>query len=134
MAAMSPEHKDALARGRRQAQAVRAYLEALRDEGGSRHPARARLERRVAELRRAIDRAEHAAERVELLREWLQLERRRAQLEAGPDLDTLEAAFVEVVAPFSERKGITYPAWREVGVPARVLRAAGMRRRRRPRV
>ena len=44
------------------------------------------------------------------------------------DIDALEAAFVTVARPYSERKGLTYPAWRAVGVKPRVLRAAGIPR------
>jgi hypothetical protein len=36
---------------------------------------------------------------------------------------------VKSAAPYSERKGITYSAWREVGVPANVLEKAGISRR-----
>ena len=38
-----------------------------------------------------------------------------------------ERAFVEAAAPYGERKGISYKAWREVGVPAAVLKRAGIR-------
>lgn len=133
MGRMTREHKRALARGRREARVVRAYLEALRGGPSGHDPARSRMEERTRQLRARLDRTERAAERTELLREWLGIERQLAELEQGPDLDTLEAAFVEVASSFSERKGISYPAWREVGVPARVLRDAGITRTRRPR-
>lgn len=45
------------------------------------------------------------------------------------DMDALEAAFIAVARPYSERKALSYPAWRAVGVPPRVLRAAGIARR-----
>ena len=133
MGRMTRQHTAALARGRREARAVRAYLEALREERSGPDPVRVRREERARELRTRIDRAERAAERVELLREWLEIERELADLESGPDLETLEAEFIEVARSFSERKAISYPAWREVGVPARVLREAGITRTRRPR-
>ena len=50
--------------------------------------------------------------------------------EASEDLATLEAAFVEHAGSYSERKGISYAAWREAGVPADVLRRAGISRSR----
>jgi hypothetical protein len=37
---------------------------------------------------------------------------------------------VECAASYSERKGITWPAWREAGVSADVLRSAGVKRTR----
>ena len=46
----------------------------------------------------------------------------------APD-EALETAFIAVAGPYSERKGLSYAAWREVGVQPRVLRAAGIPRR-----
>ena len=49
---------------------------------------------------------------------------------AGPDpaFEAFEADFVAVAQAYSRRKGITWAAWREVGVPRRVLEAAGIER------
>ena len=44
------------------------------------------------------------------------------------DLDALEGEFIRAAGPYSERKGITYDAWRAAGVEPRVLRAAGLSR------
>lgn len=133
MGRMTREHKEALARGRREARVVRDYLEALRGGRRGSDPERSRLEDRARQLRARVDRAERASERAELLREWLDVERRLADVEDGPDLEALEEEFVAVASSFSDRKAISYPAWREIGVPARVLRAAGIARTRRPR-
>ena len=46
----------------------------------------------------------------------------------GADLDELEAGFVEVASVYGERKGLTYEAWRSIGVEPRVLKAAGIGR------
>jgi hypothetical protein len=46
----------------------------------------------------------------------------------GVELDELEAAFVQVAAAYAARKGISYQAWRSVGVAPSVLRAAGIAR------
>jgi hypothetical protein len=51
-----------------------------------------------------------------------------AQLAEPVDDGSAEAEFVEVAAAYSQRKGISWPAWREVGVPAEVLRRAGVPR------
>ena len=48
----------------------------------------------------------------------------------APDLEGLEAGFVEYAKAYSERKGITYAAWREAGVPASILKDAGIKRTR----
>ena len=74
---------------------------------------------------------------ADLLRR-LQLVQERMDLEAqiggtggdGEDLEELERAFVEVAAGYGERKGLTYEAWRSVGVAPGVLRAAGIGRSR----
>jgi hypothetical protein len=44
----------------------------------------------------------------------------------GDERRVLTGRFVEVAASFSQRRGIDYGTWREVGVPADVLRAAGL--------
>ena len=44
------------------------------------------------------------------------------------DLSALEADFVKTAAKYAERKGISYAAWRELGVPADVLKKAGISR------
>ena len=46
----------------------------------------------------------------------------------GLDLQQLEAGFIECAWEYGNRKGITYTAWREVGVPAATLKAAGITR------
>ena len=46
----------------------------------------------------------------------------------GADLEELEAALVEIAADYSERKGLTYEAWRSIAVASSVLKAAGIGR------
>jgi hypothetical protein len=46
----------------------------------------------------------------------------------GVDMAALEQAFAEVAASYSDRQGISYASWREVGVPAAVLKRAGIAR------
>jgi len=52
------------------------------------------------------------------------------QMTAVVDMEALEEGFVRNAASYSQRKGITWSAWREVGVPASVLAAAGIKRTR----
>jgi PadR family transcriptional regulator PadR len=62
----------------------------------------------------------------------VQLRQRRPELGSAPalagdeHLEAAESAFIAVARPYSEAEGITYAAWREVGVEARVLLAAGV--------
>jgi hypothetical protein len=44
----------------------------------------------------------------------------------------MEKEFVKVVRAYSDRNGITYSAWRQVGVEADVLERAGIVRLRKP--
>ena len=44
------------------------------------------------------------------------------------NIDDLRASFVKVAKNYSARKGISYAAWREVGVDAETLREAGVSR------
>ena len=130
--AMTDEHKAALAEGREQGRVVRRYLEALE----SHRPKRGR--RRTAEginnRLAAIDQQVAAADplsRVHLLQERMDLEQELAAAGGDADeLEDLEAGFIEVAAAYGERKGLTYEAWRSIGVEPRVLKAAGIGRRR----
>lgn len=130
---MSDEHKQALARGRAQGKAVRDYLGALeKHRSRGRTPDRATLQQRIDEVQRRIDAEENPAKRVELIQRRLDHEEQLIALEDEPDMEALQDAFVDAVREYSERKGISYHAWREAGVPADVLRQGGVKRTRRP--
>ena len=128
---MSDEHKAALAEGREQGRVVRRYLEALESHRPKR--GRKRTPESIAKRLAAIDEQLTAADplnRLHLVQERMDLEAELAGSEGdGADLDELEAAFVEVAAAYGERKGLTYDAWRSIGIAPRVLKAAGMGRR-----
>lgn len=132
MAKMTDEHKAALAKGRRQARIVRNYLKAL-NKGRRRGPKtdEESLRSRIDEVQREIEKEDDPAYRVELIQKRIDYEKRLQDLEGEPDLEELETQFVEIARDYSERKGITYTAWREEGVPASTLRAAGVPRTRR---
>ena len=51
-----------------------------------------------------------------------------ANVDSGIDMAGLEEAFVQVAAGDSERQGISYSSWREVGVPSAVLKRADIPR------
>jgi hypothetical protein len=48
----------------------------------------------------------------------------------GGDVKSLESAFVKIAKRFGENRGIGYGAWRDAGVPAVVLKKAGVARTR----
>lgn len=126
---MSDEHKAALAEGRAQGRAVRSYLEALAanrpKRGRKRTPdsIKKRLDRIEEELGDA-DRLKH----LQLVQERIDLERELAASDKKVDLDALENEFLAAAKGYSERKHISYAAWREAGVSAATLKAAGISR------
>jgi hypothetical protein len=127
--AMSDAHKAALAQGRAQGRAVRNYLEALEAHKPKRGRKRTpdSIKKRLAK----ID-AEYAEgdqlKRLQLAQERLDLQRELDASGKAVDLSALEREFREAAKPYGERKGITYAAWRQVGVPDTVLKAAGISR------
>lgn len=129
---MSDEHKAALAKGRAQGRAVREYLAVLERE---RKPGRKvdakTLQSRIADLRDQAESEPDPSKRLELIQRRLDAEDRLTNLGDEPDLEAVEGAFVDAASEYSERKGISYTAWREAGVPAAVLKRAGIKRTRR---
>jgi len=126
---MTQAHKDALALGREEGRAVRRYLEAL----DAHKPKRGRkrgtesIQRQLEEIDARLETSDPLM-RVHLVQERMDLLSELASGDAQVDLVELEEAFVRAAKSYSERKGISYAAWREAGVEASVLRAAGLRR------
>jgi hypothetical protein len=126
---MSNEHKAALAEGRDQGRAVRRYLEALEANkprrGRKRSPES--MKKRLAAVEGEIASAD-PLKRLHLVQERLDLQAAIETSESNVDLAQLEKEFVKAAAPYSERKNISYSAWRELGVPTDVLDKAGITR------
>jgi uncharacterized protein YicC (UPF0701 family) len=127
---MSDSHKAALAEGREQGRAVRRYLEALEahrpKRGRKRTPES--VEKRLTSIDEQLSDADPLT-RLHLVQERMDLQN---ELEAGDnsvDIAALEEEFVAVAKPYGYRKGITYAAWRQLGVDPAVLRSAGIARR-----
>jgi hypothetical protein len=129
--AMSEDHKQALAAGRSEGRAVRAYLEALdrnKPKRGRRRTAES-ITKRLEQIELDIPYVDPLT-RVHLVQEQFDLQSELEGQGEGEDLSALEDAFVEVVKGYSDRRGLTYPAWREVGIDPGVLRRAGIARTR----
>ena len=126
---MSAEHKEALAEGRTQGRDVRLYLDALQrtrpKRGRRRTPGS--IAKRLAEVEEQLATAD-PIKKLLLLQERIALQAELEKVDASYDLAELQERFISVAKTFSERKGITHTAWREFGVPADVLRAAGITR------
>lgn len=126
---MTDEHKAANAKARAENKSVSAYLDALesnRPRPGRRRTAES-MQKRVEAIGEALESAT-PIRRVQLVQERIDLERALTAPAETVDISGLEDEFVAVAVSYSGRKGITYSAWREVGVPASVLKRAGISR------
>ena len=136
---MSAEHKASLAQGRTEGRAVRNYLDGLRATAPRRGRRRTTesVERQLAKIDDEIATADPVRQ-LKLVQSRRDLQAELESMAQVVDMEALEHAFVEVGRSYSERQGISYQSWREVGVPAAVLAtpgsaAAGARRRVRAR-
>ena len=126
---MSDEHKAALAEGRNQGRAVRTYLEALEahkpKRGRKRTPES--MKKKLQKIEKEIPTADPLT-RLQLIQQRIDLEADLAATGETVDMTALENAFIGSARAYGERKGISYSAWRELGVPAATLKAAGISR------
>ena len=126
---MTDDHKAALAQGRSEGRAVRDYLGALRatkpKRGRKRTPDS--IKKRMTAIDDQLKTADPLGE-LRLIQERYDLSQELETLGSQTDLGALEDAFVQVAASYSARQGISYAAWREVGVTPSVLKKAGVGR------
>lgn len=126
---MSDSHKAALAEGREQGRAVRRYLEALEahkpKRGRKRTPES--VQKRLAAIDERLADAD-ALTRLHLVQERMNLAAELSSTDNTVDMKALEDEFATAAAPYGARKGITYAAWRQLGVDPGVLRRAGIKR------
>ena len=108
---------------------VRAYLEALESSKPKRGRKRTKdsISRRLERIDVELDEAD-PLKRLQLTQEQLDLNEELEQMDTGVDLSRLETDFTKVAKGYAERKGITYAAFRQIGVPAAVLKKAGISR------
>ena len=129
-APMSAAHKAALAEGREQSRVVRDYLEALeahKPKRGRKRTAES-VKKNLAEVSQSLKSANGHA-RLDLIQRRRDLEVELAGMQAGGvDISALEKSFVKVAKNYASRKGISYAAFREFGVPADTLKRAGVSR------
>lgn len=126
-APMSKAHKAALAQGRVEGRVIRNYLDVL--EANRPKRGRKRTIESITRRLNAIKKELLAADTVTKLRltqERMDLERELKVKSANADIGKLESQFVKVARAYAVRNGITYTAWREVGVTPQVLKRAGI--------
>ena len=126
-APMSKAHKAALAQGRVEGRVIRTYLDVLE----ANRPKRGRkrtiesITRRLNVIKKELLAADTVT-KLRLTQERMDLERELKVKAANADIGKLESQFVKVARAYSVRNGITYTAWREVGVSPQVLKRAGI--------
>lgn len=125
---MSAEHKAALAAGRKESRAIKAYLESLNTRRRGRPVTAETLTRRVKELEKRIAAETNVLRAVDLRQARLEAEAALAAAAVTVDREKLESDFSRYARAYSKRKGISYSVWREAGVPAAVLKKAGIGR------
>jgi hypothetical protein len=128
---MSQEHKDALAQGRIEARSIKAYLRALDSRRPGRPVTKESLDKRLERVNVKLGAEDDPLKRVDLLQSKLDIESALESVEDGANIEELAENFVTHARTYSDRKGITYTAWRQFGVPADVLRKAGIQETRR---
>jgi hypothetical protein len=129
--AMSQEHKDALARGRKESRAIKNYLRTIESRKPGRPVTKESLNSRLATVNAKLEADNDPLKRLDLLQSRLDIEEALESVEDVANLDEIEAEFVAHVGGYSQRKGISYTAWRRFGVPAAVLKKAGIPETRR---
>lgn len=124
---LSESHKAALSEGRRLSNAVSNYLEALEANKPKRGRKRTKdsINQRIAAIDSELSSAGPLA-RLQLIQEKMDLEAELASLGATTDLAALEGEFIKAAPKYSQSKGISYQAWRALGVAPEVLKKAGI--------
>lgn len=135
---MTDEHKERLAEGRNLSRSVSQYLDALdkkerkkRGRQRTRESAEKQLAAVVAELKSKGRGSGNPTRRLELIQRKRDLEVELAVMANGNtqvDLSALEADFIKHAPQYAAKKGITFGAFREFGVPPAVLAKAGIKR------
>jgi len=112
-----------------EAAGVRDYLKALEQNAPRRGRKRTpeSVARQIAAVGAQMAEAT-VTKRLGLIQQRIDLETEREALAAAETIDmtALEAEFVQHAAAY--RRGISYGAWREIGVSSDTLKSAGIRR------
>jgi hypothetical protein len=126
---VTDDHKAAMAQGRTESRSIAAYLDAL--EANKPKRGRKRTPESITKRLSAIESELGSAsgiKKLSLIQERMDLQAEKSSMGETVDLSAFEADFVKAAKGYSERKGISYTAWRELGVPSAVLKRAGIGR------
>lgn len=86
------------------------------------------MERKIADTSQKLEREHDPLRRLELFQRRVNFQDELADLPDEGAYEQLEQDFIALLPAYSAEHGISHQAWREAGVPARVLRDAGMTR------
>ena len=128
---MSADHKAKLAQGRNESRIVAKYLEALAAGKGKRGRKRTpeSISIQIARIDKEIVNAA-PIRRLELTQKRYDLVGEHERLTSRIDLTSVEKDFVKIAKSYAGRNGISYSAFRELGVSADVLKRCGISRAR----
>ncbi|HZN16509.1 MAG TPA: hypothetical protein VFB78_19750 [Acidimicrobiales bacterium] len=114
---------------------MRRYLSTLDSLRPGRGPKRAAeaIANRLLKIDEMLISADPVS-RLHLTQERIDLDAESIRLGNGAEADVseMEAEFIKVAKVYGDRTGITFSAWRQVGVEADVLEKAGIVRLRKP--
>jgi uncharacterized Ntn-hydrolase superfamily protein len=128
---MTDDHKAKLAQGRNESRVVSRYLEAINAGKGKRGRKRTpdSVSMQISKIDRELPDAS-AIVKLELTQRRLDLVIELERLSVRVDLRGVEKDFVKIAKSYADRTGISYSAFRTLGVPADVLKKAGISRSR----
>jgi uncharacterized Ntn-hydrolase superfamily protein len=128
---MSDDHKAKLAQGRNESRVVSRYLDAISAGKGKRGRKRTpeSIAMQIAKIDAEITTAS-AIRQLELTQKRYDLLEEAERLSTRIDLTDVEKQFIEVAQSYAVRNGISYGAFRSLGVSADVLKKAGISRAR----
>ena len=129
---LSPEHKAAMAEGRTEGRVIKGYLEAIRrtKPTAGRPKTADSVNNRLDKINHLLEAKLDPLKRLGLLQERIELAQELKRIEENSTdlVAELQPEFIAVAKSYGQRKGISYAAWREFGVSASVLKAAGISR------
>jgi hypothetical protein len=125
---LTQEHLDALDKGRKAGNAVRAYLTYLEQSTPKRRGRKINWHARLVSAQASLENAVDPVERLRLIQAIQTAENYLNVAQEDQQVAVLEAGFVQWAKYYSEKHHIFYAAWRQIGVPVKLLREAGITR------
>ena len=108
--AMSQEHKDALARGRKESRAIKAYLKTIESRKPGRPVTKDSLNSRLATVNNKLETTDDPLKRLDLLQSRLDIEEALESVEEVANIDQIEADFVaSAIGVFTAKRASATP-------------------------